>query len=232
LTDIITHSMGDGIISPCGLHPMMVYRGLQAGFTTDWSEVDCAECLGKKPGVEPPTPHLKSFFVTFGVGYAYTEHPYWMGAHSEGYLEVVAPDEEQARALVRTYIGLKWSHMYDRRPEWAKRGCLAIVSTDGSSWSASGVAHPTPRFGTSDPEYYGHDSTELVAARIEGELLENSDQDALDNLGYEAELVHRGCLNEGLAMFKEVTEVDSRVQAGELDWAEPYSCAVCEQSIT
>lgn len=175
---------------------------------------------------------MASFYVSFGVGYATSLHPYWMGAHPDGYLEVVAPDEEAARLLVRSYIGLKWGHMYDRKPEWAKRGALAIIGIGGYVWSAEGVVPPTPKFTTSSPEYYGHEDTELVAARIEGELLENSDQDALDNLGYEVELVHRGCLNEGIAMFKEVTEVDSRVQAGELDWSQPYSCAVCEQSIT
>jgi hypothetical protein len=225
--------MGDGLHSPCGLEPASVYSGFQGIFTTDWSVVDCPSCLAKAPArVAPPTPHLKSFFVTFGVGYGYAEHPYWMGAHSDGYFEVLAPDEEQARTLVRTYIGLKWSHMYDRRPEWTRRGVLAIVSTDGSSWSASGVAHPTPRFTASDPEYYGHESTELVAARIEGVLANDSDKDAIEALGYEAELVHRGCLNEGLALFDTITEVDSRVQAGELDWADPQECPVCGRSIT
>lgn len=175
---------------------------------------------------------MATFYVSFGVGYAHSLHPYWMGAHPDGWLEVVAPDEEAARLVVRKYVGLKFGTMYDRTPGWARRGRLATVTNEGCIWAAEGVVPPTPRFTPSDPEYHGHDDTELVAARIEGELFNNSDQDALNNLGYEVELVHRGCLSEGLAMFKEVTDVDSRVLAGELDWADPHECPVCNTSIT
>jgi hypothetical protein len=176
---------------------------------------------------------MLTFYVTFGVMYSREPHPYWPGAHPDGYLEVAAPDEDTARHLVRTIIGLKWGMMYDRKPEWASRGALAIIGAGGYIWSAEGVEPPTPRFTSSDPEYWGHDSTEWVAARIEGELLEDSDQDALDNLGYEAEFAHRGCLTQALAMFREVTDVDSRVLAGEMDWAaqDTYVCCACKEAL-
>lgn len=175
---------------------------------------------------------MKHFFFTFGVGYAHEPHPYWAGAHPDGYLEVIAPDEDAARLVARKFIGLKWGHVYDRRPEWAKRGTLALVTSDERIWQTEGVEPPTPQFTASDPEWYGVASTDVVAARIEGELLEHSDKDAIENLGYEAEIVHKACLDGGLALFRKVTEVDSKVLAGELDWAQPYHCQVCEESIT
>jgi hypothetical protein len=175
---------------------------------------------------------MKHFFFTFGVGYAHEPHPYWSGAHPDGYLEVIAETEDAARLMVRALIGLKWGAVYDQRPEWAKRGALALVTHDGRIWQVEGVEPPTPRFTESDPEFYGVDRTDEVAARIEGELAEHSDRDAIENLGYEVELVHKGCLNEGLSLFKHVTEVDSRVQAGELDWNSPHHCEVCQESIT
>ena len=226
---MVMHHMGEAwsTKSPCGREPASVYSGVMGhGYSTDWADVDCPACLEVKRG------QMKTFYVSFGVMYGREPHPYWPGAHPDGYLEVRAPYEEQARALVQTFIGTKWGHMYDRKPEWAKRGRLAAVLSDGTIWQVEGVEPPTPKFTTSSPEYYGHDSTEVVACRIEGELLENSDQDALDNLGYEVEMVHKGCLTGGLAMFREVTDVDSRVQAGELDWAQPYHCEVCQESIT
>lgn len=45
----VMHHMGDGMLSPCGLPPAAVYRGFQAGFTTEWSDVDCPKCLAYKP---------------------------------------------------------------------------------------------------------------------------------------------------------------------------------------
>lgn len=230
---MITHHMGTGLASPCGLEPAAVYRGLQAGFTTDWADVDCPACLAKAPeGVGTPTPLLRTFYVTFGVQYFHEPHPHWKGAHPDGYLEVLAPDEEAARALVRSFIGTHWSMMYDRKPEWARRGRLAAICTNGTIWQTEGVEPPTPLFGTSDCRYYGVDTNEVVAARIEGVLSEGSDKDAIDQLGYEVELVHKRCLTEGLALFKTVHEVDSKVMAGELDYADPHECPVCETSIT
>lgn len=182
-------------------------------------------------GVGAPTP-LKNFYVTFGVMYSHTPHPYWKGAHPDGYLEVQAPDEDAARLLVRSFIGLKYAFMYDRKPGLAGRGRLALISTDGGIITAEGVEAPTPRFGPSDCQYYGVGTNEVVAARIEGVLDEGSDYDAIEKLGYEVELVHKGCLTEGLALFATVYEVDTRVMAGELDYAEPHTCPICDTSIT
>lgn len=181
---------------------------------------------------EVGAPKLRSFYVTFGVMYYHTPHPYWGGAHPGGYLEVLAPDEDAARFLVRSFIGTKWSHMYDRKPEWAERGRLATITTNGGVFTEEGVEPPTPRFGPSDCQYYGTDSNEVVAARIEGILANDSDTDCIEQLGYEAELVHKHCLTEGLGLFATVHEVDSRVMAGELDYNDPHNCPVCDTSIT
>jgi hypothetical protein len=149
---------------------------------------------------------------------------------------VLAPDEEQARALVRTFIGLKWGHMYDRKPEWCRSGRLAAVTTDGRIFQVEGVEPPTPhKFGTSDPEYYGHDSTEVVCARIEGKPVPGgpADNGGFAELGYDAEHVHHDCFGEAVALFEVVSEVDWRVMAGEFDWSaqDSYVCAVCEEGI-
>lgn len=176
---------------------------------------------------------LRNFYVSFGIGYATTEHPYWPGAHPDGYLEVIAPDEDAARALVRSYIGLKWGHMYDRKPEWARAGRLATITEDGVLWPKEGVEPPTPKFTAQDPQYWGHEADEVICARIEGILAENSSDDALSALGYEAEFVHHGCFQEGVALFQDITDVDYRVLACELDWSEQdqYECAVCQEGI-
>lgn len=185
-------------------------------------------------GVGNPTP-LQKFYLTFGVDYAYSVHPYWAGADPRGWVLVLAPDEDAARRRVRMFVGLKWSHLTaepffgpDQRRHYPK-GELAVIGTD---LPADGLGFPTRQFGTSDPEYYGHDTDEVVAARIEGTLAKDSDRDAIEKLGYEAELVHRRCLTEGLTLFRKVTEVDSRVMAGELDWADPHNCPICDTSIT
>lgn len=185
-------------------------------------------------GVGTPTP-LQNFYVSFGMQYSYEHHPYWAGAHPEGWLRVQAPDEEAARLLVRSFIGNRYAFMYPENrfnTKWFPRGELAWIATDGGIWAAAGVGAPTPQFGPSDCRYYGVDTNEVVAARIEGVLSEGSDKDAIEKLGYEAETVHKRCLTEGLALFATVHEVDSRVMAGELDYADPHECPVCETSIT
>jgi hypothetical protein len=238
----VTHHMGLTFsnTSPCGLDPMSVYRGFQGGFTTDWSDVDCPTCLTHQPQRSAPVvanpevgaKKLRSWYVTFGVMYAHTTHPYWKGADPEGYLEVQAPDEDAARLLIRSFIGTKYAFIYDRTPEWAQNGRLATVTTNGGIFAEEGVEPPTPRFGPSNCQFYGVATDEVVGARIEGVLEEGSDYDALEKLGYEVELVHKRCLTEGLALFAKVYEVDSRVMAGELDYADPHECPVCETSIT
>lgn len=185
-------------------------------------------------GVGVPTP-LPTFYLTFGMQYSHEVHPHWAGAHPSGWLEIQAPDEDAARQLVREYIGNRYAFIYDEarfQRKWHPMGRLATITTTGEVIPAEGVEPPTPLFGTSDCRYYGVDTNEVVAARIEGVLSEGSDKDAIEQLGYEVELVHKRCLTEGLALFKTVHEVDSKVMAGELDYADPHECPVCETSIT
>ncbi|UOK18418.1 hypothetical protein SEA_BRUHMOMENT_102 [Arthrobacter phage BruhMoment] len=90
---------------------------------------------------------LHNYYVTFGVKYRHETHPYWAGAHPDGWLEVVAPDEEQARALVRSYIGNVYAFMYpaDRfKRGWHPLGRLATLTEDGVLWPKEGVEPPTP----------------------------------------------------------------------------------------
>lgn len=240
---MVTHNMGNGFTSPCGLEPASVYFGFEGAFTTDWADVDCPTCLTHNPQRSTPVvanpevgaPKLRTFYVSFGMMYAHEKHPHWPGAHPHGWLEVQAPDEEAARLLLRTFIGTRYAFMYDEERferKWHPRGRLATITTNGGIFPAEGVEPPTPLFGPSDCRYYGVDTNVVVAARIEGVLSEGSDADCIEKLGYEAELVHKECLTEGLALFKEVHEVDSRVMAGELDYADPHECPVCEVSIT
>jgi hypothetical protein len=183
---------------------------------------------------EVGAPKLRKFYVTFGVQYAHEQHPYWQGADPDGWLLVLAPDEEAARNLVRTFIGLKWAFLYDAsrfnesedRRHFPK-GELAQIDTNGGIRTAKGGVPPTPRFGTSDPEYYGTEADEVVAARIEGHLKVDPDTEK-----YDVEYVHRGCLAEGLELFSGIMESDAAVLASELDWSVPYECPVCEVSIT
>lgn len=190
-------------------------------------------------GVGVPTP-LQNFYVTFGMMYRYEKHPYWEWAHPDGWLLVKAPDEEAARLLLRQCIGNRYAFIYTEgrlKQEYHPMGRIATISTDGTSSVERGVFNghaypPGPLFTTSRPEYYGREADEVVCARIEGKLAENSDADAIANLGYEVEHVHQRCFTAGIAMFDYVTDVDYRVLADELDWAQPYECPVCNTSIT
>lgn len=178
---------------------------------------------------------MTSFYVTFGVQYRHEPHPHWPSAHPDGWLEVVAPDDDAARLLLREYIGNRYAFIYDEQRfdrAWHPLGMLACITSDGGIITAEGVEPPTRQFGPSDCRYYGVDTNEVVCVRIEGRLAECSDSDAIEQLGYEAEHVHLHCLTEGLALFAHVSEVDTKVMAGELDYANPFECPVCEVSIT
>lgn len=181
-------------------------------------------------GVGAPTP-LQEFRFTFGVQYSHEPHPYWAGAHPDGWLTVLAADEDEARAMVRPYIGNVYAFSYpkDRHdPSYYPRGELARITMDGATGSDTLVK----RFGPSDPQFYGVASDAVIGHRIEGVLRRGSDADAIENLGYEAETFHTGCADEGREMFASVSEEDPRVLAGELDWADPHECPVCETSLT
>lgn len=194
-------------------------------------------------GVGTPTPPLHSFYITFGGRYRYERHPYWGGADPNGWLEVIAPDEDAAVELVWAHIGRAWAFIYPaerfdttENRKYYKKGRLAIISVAEGPvlYAASHEGPPLrSRFTPSDPQWHGRESSERVCARIEGKLAENSDTDAIENLGYEAEHVHRHCFVEGVALFREVTDVDFRVMASELDWSDrsQYQCAVCGEPI-
>lgn len=67
--------------------------------------------------------------VTFGVQYAHVTHPYVGNlAHPDGWVEVYAPDEGTARALVHAWTRGHYANAYARtdfQPAHHPRGCLA-----------------------------------------------------------------------------------------------------------
>lgn len=183
-------------------------------------------------GVGVPTP-LQTFYLTFGVRYRHEKHPAWDGAHPDGWLEIQAPDEEAARLLVRSFIGNKYAFIYDEHRferKWHPRGRLATITTDGGIFPAEGVGAPTPRYGPSDPEYYGVDGTDVVAVRVEGELKGDYPNPEANDV----ELFHPACVEaeDPEEMFLAVFNRDDHVLAYELDWANPAECPICNTSIT
>ena len=185
-------------------------------------------------GVGTPTPDLPAFFLTFGVMYRHETHPFWEQAHPDGWLLVLAPDEDAARLVVRRYIGNKYAFIYpeDRfQRKWHPMGELGRVVTDGKQMVLDSGGSLVAQFTESDPQFYGRDENEHIAHRIEGILAVGSDEDCIKELGYEAETFHPGCADEGRVMFKSITEEDDRVLAFELDWSEPNECPVCGEGI-
>lgn len=189
------------------------------------------------PGVGTPTP-LNEYHFTFGVQYSHTPHPHWAGAHPDGWLSVLAPTEDAARRVVSRFISNVYAFSYpkDRHdPSYYPLGELAQISTNAVGEVITSSANlGEPKFGPSDPEFYGRASAEVVACRIEGRLKRGhgSDKDAIRELGYEAETYHVECFTEGAGRWASIQQVDHRVLAGELDWNDPHECPVCERSIT
>lgn len=173
---------------------------------------------------------LHNFYLTFGVQYRHTPHPYWNGAHPDGWVLIQAPDEAAARKLAVRYFGYNWSTTYDalnfneaeNQQLYYELGCIASLTTDGECRSfIDGVDAPVPHVTNSDPEYHGVDSRDVVGYRIEGHLKVNPDE------MYDVRLFHRNCAEEGREMFEKITEEDSAVRAFELDWASPAKCDQC-----
>ena len=52
------------------------------------------------------------YFVTFGQRYRRTPHPFFYGAHPDGWVEVDAPDMPTARAEVDRALGPFWAELY------------------------------------------------------------------------------------------------------------------------
>lgn len=59
------------------------------------------------------------FRVTFGQQYSYQLHPTYEAAHPDGWLEIVADSESQARAATQVLLKQHYSMLYDER-EWKK----------------------------------------------------------------------------------------------------------------
>ena len=186
-------------------------------------------------GVGAPTP-LTPFYVTFGTMYRHERHPYWRAASPDGWLLVLAPDEEAARLLLRRTISNRYAFIYTKdrfKRDYHPDGEIGRITSDGKGGIISSHPELKDKFSEQDPEYWGRASDEVVCARIEGRLHENSDPDAIEQLGYETEYVHQRCIHDGVALFDTITDMDYRVLAGELDWSErgQYVCAACDESI-
>jgi hypothetical protein len=89
-----------------------------------------------EPMVSPGTPQEMVFYVTFGV--EYRTHPHPLGFHPDGYVIIVAFDEEEARTEAWSLFGSTWSMLYDYRDVDARRfsvtthpqGCLGVFYAD------------------------------------------------------------------------------------------------------
>lgn len=82
----------------------------------------------------------REYRVTFGLKYAREAHPVAAWAHPAGWLAVIAPDEETARALTVALVGLHWSYIYpadEIGPEHFPRGELARVGFSVGASDAS-----------------------------------------------------------------------------------------------
>lgn len=188
----------------------------------------------EEEGVGTPTP-LQNFYVTFGVKYRHTTHPVWPGAHPDGYLQVIAPDEEAARLLVRRSIGPFYAFMYteDRfDASWCPMGRLAVIYEDGSSAvernvNGGNANPPLTRLTESDPQWHGREGFHNVGVRVEGVLATDPSLEM-----YDVEYLHYPCIVEGVALFERVNQIDGSVHAGELDWAALPTCPVCDREIS
>ncbi len=61
-------------------------------------------------------PKLTEFRITFGVRYAHERHPGLPAASPDGWLAVMAENEDAARSLVNDRIGNAWAFIY--RPDF------------------------------------------------------------------------------------------------------------------
>lgn len=106
---------------------------------------------------------VEEFFVTFGSQYPREPHPTWELAHTDGWVRVVAPSYDLARAAVVAWLGRAWSNIYDDAadlgPEWFPRGELAVV-TVGAQPDIIGFRDGSPirRHPDSTPPYVVDDT--------------------------------------------------------------------------
>lgn len=174
-----------------------------------------------------PRPPMSNFYLTFGVMYAHQVHPHWEGADPDGYVRIVARDEEAARHEACCHFGPRWAFLYDEQrfePKWHPKGELAVLvqqETDA----------PLRLFNPSHPEYHGTEYTEHIGVRIQGRLREDSIIEGPDDPSLDVEYFHPRCAEEGGDLFIEVDDRDDQVLAFEMDWANRWTCAVCKEEL-
>ena len=181
---------------------------------------------------------LSPFYMTFPVHVSRTPsdmygtelHPYWPAADGKGWVRIMARTAEQARHLAFAFFGDRYAFLYpedkfdineDRR--FYPLGELAVIELGNLAVEGDG---PKPIVSTSSPMLYGVGENTTVACRIEGTSKTDPGEDP------DVGLVHRTCLERGKDLFEMVFDVDTNVQAFELDWAVPNECPVCHTSIT
>ena len=76
--------------------------------------------------------------------------------------------------------------------------------------------------------YWFDDEDAHVAHRIEGELKVH---DSFEEMGYDVELFHPDCAEEGRKLFVAINEEDDEVRAFELDVTNLPECPVCKKTI-
>ena len=72
---------------------------------------------------------MKTYFVTVGQRYAHEKHP--LGAHPDGWIEVTATGEWEARTAIHRACGTKWASMNTEAgftPSLYTRGCLVNIT--------------------------------------------------------------------------------------------------------
>lgn len=76
---------------------------------------------------------IQRFYLTFGSQYSLAEHPTWKHAHPDGWVEVLAETEDQARSLVYAAFRSNWSNLYDEAgwdPSYFPKGRLGTLQID------------------------------------------------------------------------------------------------------
>jgi len=103
-------------------------------------------------GVGEPTPQLQKFYLTFGVKYSHETHPYWEGVDPNGWVLILAENEDRARALAVRHFREYWAFLHDslhfnegeNRLKYYPMGALAVIEPDGARSLFHGVGNPTP----------------------------------------------------------------------------------------
>lgn len=79
---------------------------------------------------------MATYSVTFGQRFPREPHSSFPGAHRDGWVEIEADNESDARALAFEWLGREWSSMYDGPGSavFYPLGCLARCrrADDGS----------------------------------------------------------------------------------------------------